>query len=112
MGRIRAGGLSRRIQIQRSVSSQNSFGELVMGWSNYATVWAELLPQPGGEGFVAEQRRSKQPVQFRVRYRAGITPQFRVLHRGETYEITDVSEPDRNHEVVLTCYAFETASGS
>lgn len=112
MARVRAGNLDRRVQLQRAVETQNTFGELIKGWSPYATVWAELLPMPGGEAFVAEQRRSRQPVQFRVRYRAGISPQHRAVHRGETYEITDVSEPDRNHEVVLTCYAFETTSGA
>lgn len=112
MARIRAGNLDRRITIQVASEMNDSFGEPIKTWTTFATVWAAFEAVSGNEAFTVEQRRSRASVMFRTRYRAGVIPKMRVLSRGETYEIDDVSEPDRNHEIVLTCHAFESASGT
>ena len=112
MARIRAGNLDRRITIQVASDMKDSFGQQVKTWTDFKTVWAALETQTGSEAFVAEQRRSRASVIFRIRFVAAVLPQMRVLHRGEVYDIDDVSEPDRNHEILLTCHAFETKSGT
>lgn len=112
MARIRAGNLDRRVTIQISSLMPDSFGEPIKTWTTFKAVWARVLPQRGDESFVAEQRSSRAEVRLQIRYLAGVTPQMRVLYRGETYEIDDVSEADRNHDLILTCHVFEVQSGS
>jgi len=112
MARIRSGNLDRRITIQVASTMKDSFGQEIPTWAEFKVVWAALMPLTGDESFVAEQRSARAQVKFKIRYLANVTPKMRVLHRSDTYEIDDVSEQDRNHEIVLTCHAFEVKSGA
>ncbi len=112
MARIRAGNLDRRITIQVASEMAESFGQPIPTWTTFKSVWARIIPQMGNESFADEQRSARATVKFQIRYLAGVNPEMRLLHRGETYEIDDVSEADRNHDLILTCHVFEAQSGS
>lgn len=104
------GRLDRRISIEQPVNDQLATGEPVITWVKIADVWAELMPQSGGEAFTTGQRTSQQQVQFRIRKRDGIEPTMRVVWRSKYYEILDVGEPDRDRFLILTCTTPENAA--
>jgi SPP1 family predicted phage head-tail adaptor len=108
-----AGALDRPVRLLRRVVTSNSYGEEVEGWPAIpGIVWAEFTPVGGGESFQADQRTSKQPATFKIRWRAEIAPgQIRVAHDGEEYEIEDVAELGRREYLLLSGYAREVQSG-
>lgn len=107
-----AGQFDRRIVIQQPIEDQDSGGDLVINWTTFGTVWAQLLPGGGGESFESGQRTSQQRVQFRIRNLDGVTPRMRISWRSKYYQIDDVGEPDRDRTLILTCTAIENQSGT
>ncbi len=109
---LRAGQLDRRITLQRPVPTRDSYGAELVAWQDLATVWAKVEPMGGDEGFRADQPTARQVTRFTIRYRAGVAPAMRVLYGGETYDIDDVSEPERRVSLVLLAHAHEVQSGA
>lgn len=93
---LEAGDLDRRITIQQATSVADAFGEPIETWSDLATVWAEVVPLGGREFFEARQVNAEQTARFRIRYRADITREMRVLYDGKTYGI-EAAEEDRRY---------------
>lgn len=105
----RAGRRDRRIIIESGTATQGADGTEVTVWATFDTVWAELIPQRGGESFSNDQREARQDVQFKVLKRTGITPKMRISYNGAFYNIRDVGDPSRS-EILLTCDAPEVQS--
>jgi SPP1 family predicted phage head-tail adaptor len=94
---LKAGDLDRRITIQLAVKTPDASGEPIEVWSDLATVWAEVVPLGGREFFEARQVNAEQTTRFRIRYRADITREMRVIYPipdGDTYGI-EAAEEDR-----------------
>lgn len=110
---MKAGDLDRRILIQRPVEVRNESGEVITGWVDVAAVWAGFKRVSGTDEFKAEQRSSRQQVNFTIRYRQGIDPKMTVVYDGDRYEIEDVGEfgDGRRDGLVLVAYGREIASG-
>jgi SPP1 family predicted phage head-tail adaptor len=104
------GKLDNRITIQRRNVVQNTRGEDVEGWTDFAEVWAEKRVTADDEAFRAQQRLSTQGVNFRIRYRKGISPQMRVLCDGATWKVLGVAEINRREWLDLTCEAFDVTT--
>lgn len=110
---MKAGELDRRILVQRPVEVRNESGEVITGWVDVATIWANFKRVNGTDEFKAEQRSSRQQVNFKIRYRQGIDPKMTVVYDGERYEIEDVGEAGegRRDGLLLVAYAREVTSG-
>lgn len=108
---MRAGRLDRRITIQARQAGLDAYGQPADAWTTVATVWARLEPLSGAERFEADQRSQEQSVRFTVRFRAGIQPRQRVIFEGRQYDIRNVAETERRHELVLDCTVLEGESG-
>lgn len=109
---IRAGKLNRRITLQTLSATRNGIGQPVQSWSDLATVWAEVVTAGGGEGEGDNQRVARSTKQFRIRYRAGLSPrETRVVFDGETYDISAVDEEGLREGLLLTGEAFEPETG-
>jgi SPP1 family predicted phage head-tail adaptor len=101
---IRAGELDKRITIQSYTTTQNSYGEETKSWSDLVTVWAAVEPLQGREYWAAQKVNAELTVQFRIRYRAGITPKMRVYYDSRYfYIISGVNPKQRNEELILLC---------
>lgn len=107
MGQIRAGSLNRRVTIEKRSSTRDAGGQLVDVWTEYATVWANVITQ-AGIGFVSQQfvaggaERNRATMSFRIRYRTDITADMRIKHQGAYYEIHAVlPDLDRREYVDL-----------
>ena len=95
---VSAGDLTQRVTLQGKSVTRAANGEEVVTWSDVATVWAAVLPVRGREFFAAAQMQDATDIRVRLRYRAGVTRDMRVLHGSSTYDIVSVIDPESRHE--------------
>lgn len=85
--------MNRRCQLQSPSQSVDELGQPIPGWTDVATVWADIRMKSGLESIKAGASVSVVQASIRVRYRAGITAGMRVVHNLVAYQITAV-QPD------------------
>jgi SPP1 family predicted phage head-tail adaptor len=87
-------------------TAQNDFGGVApVPFADVATVAVGVAYKPGGEGVEASQLTATQRVQFTLRYRADVRPDWQLVFDGKTFQITDVAEIGRRRGLLLTCYS-------
>ena len=101
---MQAGKLRHRVTIQQLVAGspqQNAGGEPDTTWTDVATVYASVEPLRGRELFAAQAVNSEVSGQIRMRYRAGISPDMRIVYAGRHYDILALVNPlERNIELL------------
>lgn len=101
---MRAGELHNRVTIQSKTVTQNTFGEEVIVWAAVATVWAAVEPLLGREYLAGRLLEAEQTTRIRIRYRAGVAPEMRVIWDAHIYDIQSVQEVrSERRELVLMC---------
>ncbi|VVP33486.1 phage head closure protein [Pseudomonas fluorescens] len=93
---MRAGTLRHRITFQaQGVAQDPATGEMLPGWE---TVWekvpASVEPLSARDLIAAQAGQSEAVGRMVIRYRAGVLPTMRILHRGEIYNIHGQPLPD------------------
>lgn len=99
------GNMDARIELQSVAQSINTFGERVETWTTFATVWAqaEYELKPSKEGEEAGKESVKQEVIFRIRTRADVSEQSRILYDSRYHDIVSMEKtPDRQF-MLLKC---------
>lgn len=91
-----AGKLRHRVDFQTLGEVQDpGSGEMVPGWS---TVWskvpAAVTPLSARDLIAAQAAQSEASARVVIRYRAGVLPTMRIIHRGEVYDIKGPALPD------------------
>lgn len=93
---MRAGDLRHRIVIQHHVEQQDSAtGEVTTEWETYATVWAAVSPLSARDLIAAQASQSEASGRITIRYRPGVLPTMRILHRGQIFTIIGQPLPDK-----------------
>jgi SPP1 family predicted phage head-tail adaptor len=87
---MQAGRLNRRVTLQSPSQSVDELGQPIPGWTDVATVWADIRMKSGLEAIKAGAPVSVVQASIRVRYRTGITAGMRVVHNLVAYEIKAV----------------------
>lgn len=88
---INAGDLLHRLTLQAPPAARDALGARTGDWTTQATVWGAAWPVSAREQLAAGQINSEITMRFRIRWRAGVLPSWRVLWRGVPYAI--VGEP-------------------
>lgn len=88
---IAAGRLDQRVTLQRPDNTVDALGQRTEGWTDVATVWANVEPLRGRELFEAGQMQSEINLRVTIRYRSDVTADMRVVWRGVPHAI--VAEP-------------------
>lgn len=97
------GKMHSRIELQSS-SATNDYGEELLTWATYATVWAHIEPLSGRELLRAEAVDSQNTVRVRIRYNSSVDSTDRIRFGSRIFEINSVSNPDeKNKELELLC---------
>ena len=103
---MQAGRLNRRVTLQSPSQSVDEIGQPIPGWTDVATLWADIRMKSGLEAIKAGAPVSTVQASIRVRYRAGITAGMRVVHNLTAYEILAVQPDVGGREYVdLVCQA-------
>lgn len=96
--------LRHQVTLQSQSTSLDSYGGNVGTWSTVATVRAGIEPIGGTEALRNGQNAGEQMVRVVLRYRAGVTPQMRILWGSTIYTIVAVANRDSaNRMLELTC---------
>ena len=90
---MQAGRLNRRCVLQSPSTATDELGQPIPGWTDVATVWADIRLKSGLESIKAGAPVSTVQASIRIRYRAGINAGMRVVHNLQVYEILAV-QPD------------------
>lgn len=97
---MQAGRLNRRCVIQQPSTATDAIGQPIPGWTDFATVWADIRMKSGLESIKAGAPVSVVAASIRIRYRAGVNAGMRVVHNLVAYEIKAVM-PDVSGRVFL-----------
>lgn len=87
---MQAGRLNRRCTLQAPGTTTDEIGQPIPGWTDVATVWADIRMKSGMESIKAGAPVSTVQASIRIRYRAGINAGMRVVHNLQAYNITAV----------------------
>lgn len=87
---MQAGRLNRRCTLQAPSTTQDELGQPIPGWTDVATLWADIRMKSGLESIKAGAPVSVVQASIRVRYRAGITAGMRLVHNLQAFNITAV----------------------
>lgn len=101
---MQAGLLNRCVTLQAPGTTQDELGQPIPGWTDVATVWADIRMKSGLESIKAGASVSVVQASIRVRYKAGITAGMRVVHNLQAFNIVAVLPDVGGREYVdLVC---------
>ena len=102
---IRAGELNRRAQIFAPIDSILDSGGPVTDWNLLGTVCCSIEPLNGREFFAAKQVDSTVTHKITMRFnKYSITPRYRLVARGNTYEISAaMNMQEMDEELIIFC---------
>lgn len=94
MSNVAAGDLRHRVLIQQQVTTRDEDGVQTTSWVDVATVWASVEPLSAREFIQSGQTQAAVTARITIRYRDGLVPTMRLVHRGQTYNIAGLL-PDK-----------------
>lgn len=108
---VQAGKLRHRITIQAPGMSQDPVtGEMVQGWTDFASVWASVEPLSARDFIAAQANQSEITARIVIRHRADVDATMRILHRSKVYAIQGVLPDDDSGLEYLTLPVSEGVS--
>lgn len=103
---IQAGELDQEIVIESPATVTDDYGGSSVTWSTFASVWARAFAEKGNEAFETVRLDATQSVRFKLRYLSGVKNTFRIVWRGDNYDIKQVDESgERKGELWITATA-------
>ena len=104
---MRSGDLRDRVTVQRATAGDDGFGNVITGWADLSTVWANVRETPGKEVVAAGRLEASRTATIRVRASSlsrTITAADRVVARGQVWNIRSVAALDDGKELIeLLC---------
>lgn len=101
---IDAGKLCKRITIQSRTIAQDGFGAAVSTWSDVATVWANVEPLTGVEGWQSQQVRPELSHKISIRFYPGLSSTHRLKFGSRILNIESVIDVEsRGIEHLVMC---------
>lgn len=96
------GRMDRKITFQtRTEQTSGLSNEKKDVWTDYVTVWAEMLPARGTTKEQAGQMIDVGEDVYRIWYRDDITHDMRVVHNGVNKAITSMEEFGRRNKLIV-----------
>lgn len=91
-----------RIEIQQPTITKGDAGGIKHDWSKYLDAWAQVEPGGGREYWEARGSHSRVTGVIKLRYRDGVTPKMRVIHKGRILHIEHIeNELEKDKELHL-----------
>ena len=101
---IPAGDLRFAVTIQERTDTRDATGQAIPAWTTYASTRADVTPLSGAKLIEAQKINANAAVLVTVRYRAGVVPKMRLVHKSRTLEIISVTNRgDLNVALDLAC---------
>lgn len=92
---MQIGDLDRRIILEVPTKNANSYGEEVLSWAVYRTVWAKIDWKGGSEKVEKEKITATSKVLFYIRnLDISINEEYRISYDSKYYYINVINEID------------------
>ena len=88
---MKAGDLRHPITLLIPYDSVNAVGRPVKAWRDHATVYAAKADVSGREFYEAQAYHAEDTVTWTLRWRDDVTPEWRLRHGSQVYEIIEVN---------------------
>jgi len=88
------GALRDLIELQSSTDSVDTYGQPTRTWSTYASVWARIVGQSGGESQQALQQSSQVSYRITIRRRTDVEASHRAIWGSKTLNFFAVWDDD------------------
>lgn len=112
---MQVGRLRQQITLQSRVEAQDpDTGVMSLSWVDFSTgIWASVEPLSAREFIASQATQAQITTRILIRYRAGVEPKMRVLHRDKVYSIEGVlADKDSGLEyLTLACSSADNESG-
>jgi len=83
---------------------RNELNQPIMGWGEFATVWASVEPISGREFWAGHQVQAEVTHRIRMRYLPGVRPTMKVFFGEREFEIESIINwQERNIDLQLMC---------
>ncbi len=103
---MKAGRLTRVIEVQRRTDGVNDYGTPSPVWSRHMVLRAELVERTTSEFLTTAGATDAAVVVFRTRHVAGLTTADRVAFDGVTYNVRELAEIGRRRGLEFHCEAM------
>ena len=101
---MRAGKLTKRVTLQIKSVTTDGLGSETITWTDHATVWAAIDSITAREYYLAAQETTTVTTKIKIRYRRGVTPNWRVKYGNKYFDIEAVIDTGEKHkELILLC---------
>src|SRR5689334_11747542 len=94
---VNFGDLRHRVTIQQPTYTTNNLGERVPGWSMIGRAWVALNPVIGREVELARTFAATVTHKITMRYRAGLTPNLRLVLGSRIFAINGIVDLEERH---------------
>jgi len=99
--------LDRVISIQIYTDSKDASGAPVSTWSNYKTVFANVVFDSGSEPEIITKETAVTKVTFTIRHRTDLDTKLRILYNSKYYNILAILDDQDNHYLILKTQEVE-----
>jgi SPP1 family predicted phage head-tail adaptor len=103
---LNIGLLNTRIALQRQSKTVSPTGGTITAWTDFATVWAEIVTASASEFLTGFGEAQSSATVFRIRWRDGLTIADRIVLNSRAYEIKEIVELGRRDGLELRTVAL------
>lgn len=82
--------LNYRITLQQPAAGSDELGQPLTGWTDVATLWADIRHLSGLQAIKADANVSTVRASIRIRKRAGVDAGMRAVHGSTVYDVRAV----------------------
>ncbi|KWR80346.1 MULTISPECIES: phage head closure protein [Cupriavidus] len=108
---MQLGKYNRRILLERPGEDRKPSGQPMHGWIEVARPWAWIRGKSGREVITSGVELASSQFSMRIRYRTDVQQTWRVVYRGEPYEIKSVLPDEAGREYVDLVVRLDTKRG-
>lgn len=100
---LAAGRLNKRVTLQAPETGVDAIGQPLSGWTDVATVWADVRYLSGTEALKANAVTALTAASVRIRYRSGVHAGMRLILGSRVLNIKAILPGLRNEYIDLVC---------
>lgn len=92
-----SGTLNRKVTLQSKAITKDAYGNDSVAWTTYATPWAEIEAQDGGEVSHDKVIVAAGRIILKIRYHPEVTHQDRIMYGSRIFLINSVVDVGEQH---------------
>lgn len=100
---MRGSKRNKRVIIQSSAETRDSYGAAIETWNTYKSVWANISPDSNNEKLLSDTIDTSSRLKITINYFDGLTHKMRILYNDRVFNIKSIiNREERNRDLVLT----------